>query len=166
MRLLLLPLLILASACSSPPLGGNASPTPLIGTRELAAKIQRGETPTLLDTREPDEYHISHLPGARHIGFSKFHLKTLQNLPQNTPIIVYCSVGYRSGKIGQKLTAAGYTHVHNLRGGIFAWANQGHPLLDHENNPTKTVHGYNRKWSEILHPTTPITLGNATPPPP
>ena len=47
---------------------------------------------------------------------------------QDAPIVVYCSVGIRSQRVGQQLLEAGYTQVWNLRGGIFKFGN-GHKSL-------------------------------------
>jgi rhodanese-related sulfurtransferase len=102
---------------------------------------------TLLDTREWDEYQISHLPGAQHAGYRDFDLQEWKEMDTNTPILVYCSVGYRSERIGAKLKAAGYKRVYNLYGSIFEWVNQGYPIVDSSGQQTNHLHTYNRRWS-------------------
>ncbi len=99
-----------------------------------------------LDARERNEFDVSHLPNARWIGYTDFDLKRVADLPKTTPIVVYCSVGYRSEKVGEKLKAAGYTNVQNLYGSIFEWVNQGNPVVDSIGNPTQRVHAYSRTW--------------------
>ncbi|MGJ8644675.1 MAG: rhodanese-like domain-containing protein [Luteolibacter sp.] len=131
---------------------------PLIKTAELATTIKADKNTVLLDTRQPEEFQTSHLPGAHWIGFKKFKITNLPEIQKDAPIIVYCSVGYRSEKIGDKLKAAGYTNVRNLYGGIFAWANEGRELVDNAGNTTKTVHGYDKKWSKLLDPHVPLVL--------
>ena len=81
----------------------------------------------LLDTREVEEYNISHLKNAIHIGFKGFKVSKTASLPidKETMIVLYCSVGIRSEIIGKKLLAKGYTAVYNLYGGIFEWTNKG-----------------------------------------
>lgn len=107
----------------------------------------------LIDTREREEYDISHLPGARYVGYKKFSLESLSEVDKETPIVVYCSVGYRSEKITKQLVKAGYTNVHNLLGSIFEWANRNYPMVDQHNNETKRLHTYNKKWSQwVDHP--------------
>jgi rhodanese-related sulfurtransferase len=99
-----------------------------------------------LDARERKEFDVSHLPNARWIGHSDFDLKRIADLPKTTPIVVYCSVGVRSEKVGEKLKAAGYTNVQNLYGSIFEWVNQGNPVVDSTGKPTQRVHAYSRTW--------------------
>jgi rhodanese-related sulfurtransferase len=100
----------------------------------------------LLDTRRRAEYDVSHLPNARWVGYDDFNLGRVADLPKTTPIVLYCSVGYRSEKIGEKLQAAGYTQVRNLYGGAFEWVNQAHPLVDSTGKATSRIHGYSRAW--------------------
>ncbi len=98
-----------------------------------------------LDAREPNEYGVSHLKNALHIGYDHFELSSVQHLDKQAPIIVYCSIGYRSEKIAQKLKQSGFTNVSNLYGGIFEWVNQNHPVYDGVGKTTK-IHAYSRSW--------------------
>lgn len=108
------------------------------------------ENYTILDTREYDEYNISHLKNAIHVGYNHFNInKTTQKISLKTPIIVYCSVGYRSEKIAEKLIEKGYK-VYNLYGGIFEWKNKRNTLIDSSNNITNKVHCYNEEWGKWL----------------
>lgn len=109
-------------------------------------------TPTgtiFLDAREPDEFEVSHIPGALPVGYKKFDIRLLQQIPKDTTVVVYCSVGYRSEKITEKLLDAGFTNVHNLYGGIFEWVNSGLSVVD-QNGMTQRVHTYNKSWSKWL----------------
>jgi len=69
------------------------------------------------------------------------------------PIVVYCSVGYRSSALAEKLARAGMTNVFNLEGSIFAWANEGRPVYRGDTllNPAQ-VHPFNTKWGQLLRP--------------
>ena len=98
-----------------------------------------------LDAREPKEYAVSHLRGAREVGYDHFDIQSISSVQKNQRIVVYCSVGYRSEKIAEKLLAAGFTNVANLYGGIFEWVNQGNPVYD-EKGETDQVHAYSRTW--------------------
>lgn len=131
---------------------------PLISTDRLAAEMKMAEPPILLDTRALEEFAVSHLPGAVRVGFGDFDSSKLPAAGKNSRIVLYCSIGFRSEKIGEKLMAAGYTNVRNLYGGIFAWANDGRNLVKASGKRTETVHGYNRKWSMLLDPHIPRTL--------
>lgn len=102
-----------------------------------------------LDSREPNEFAVSHIKNALNIGYNHFELnKFTQQIPdKNTPIIIYCSIGYRSEKIGLQLINAGYTNVKNLYGGIFSWINAQQPIVDKHNKKTLDIHTYSKEWS-------------------
>lgn len=106
---------------------------------------------TLLDAREKAEYNVSHLKNARWIGYDDFNIQRVSGISKNAPIVVYCSIGVRSEKIGKQLKDAGYTNVRNLYGSIFEWVNQGNPVYDNAGKPTKKVHAYNRVWGVWLN---------------
>lgn len=108
---------------------------------------QQGEI-YLLDAREKKEYQISHIAGAKWVGYDNFKMKRIKDLPKDAKIVTYCSVGYRSERIGEKLQKAGFTNVYNLKGSIFKWINEGHPVVDEKNEPTTKVHGYDKKWGK------------------
>jgi rhodanese-related sulfurtransferase len=105
----------------------------------------------LLDTRAKREYEVSHLPNARWVGYEAFDLASVKDLPKSTPIVVYCSVGYRSERIGEKLLAAGYNNVRNLYGSLFEWVNEGNTVVDIHNQPTTYVHAYSKSWGIWLN---------------
>ena len=103
----------------------------------------------LLDAREPDEYKVSHLANALFVGYNNFNMDSLKIINKNTPIVVYCSVGYRSGKITEKLMENGFVNVQNLYGGIFEWKNNNKMLVD-DKGITNDVHPYNKTWGVWL----------------
>ncbi len=102
----------------------------------------------ILDARERNEFDVSHLPNARYIGYDKFDISALKDIARDAKIVVYCSVGYRSEKIGEKLVAAGFKNVKNLYGSIFEWLNQGFPVENNYQMQVKKVHAYNRVWGQ------------------
>ena len=104
----------------------------------------------ILDAREFAEYETSHLPGALFIGYKEYDPDVLDDVHPSTPIVVYCSIGYRSEKIGEKLQDQGFSEVYNLYGSLFEWANRGLPLDNIKGQRTSIVHGYNRSWSKWL----------------
>ena len=115
---------------------------PLMSVATLAKQTDA----VLLDTRTKDEYNVSHLPGARWVGYDEFELNRVADVPKDGNIVVYCSVGYRSEKVGEKLLAAGYQRVHNLYGSLFEWVNEGNPVVDGQEKPTQRVHAFSRLW--------------------
>jgi len=118
---------------------------PVIHPEAAEVLVNNGEV-TFLDTREVDEYAVSHIPGAVDVGYKKVAWEKIEALDKSRKIIVYCSVGIRSEAIGKQLLQKGFTDVYNLYGGIFLWADQGRELIDSEGNKTSKVHGYNRWW--------------------
>ncbi len=102
----------------------------------------------ILDARERKEYDVSHLPKAVFIGYNNFEKKALDSIPKDKPIVVYCSIGYRSEKIGEKLQKLGFTKVYNLYGSIFEWLNEGNQVVDNQGIVTKKVHTFNKDWSK------------------
>lgn len=112
--------------------------------------VEKPANTVFLDSRERAEYDVSHIKGARFVGYDNFSLDTVKDIPKTTPIVVYCSVGYRSEKISEQLIAAGFENVSNLYGGIFEWKNQGHTVVNPAGDTTEEVHAYNRSWGVWL----------------
>jgi len=104
----------------------------------------------ILDIRERKEYDTSHLCDAVFIGYKDPDFTALKDIDKSQPIVVYCSIGYRSEKMGQRLLENGFTNVRNLYGSIFEWANQGQPVYNNEEQITDKIHTYNRKWSKWM----------------
>lgn len=111
-------------------------------------ELQKKQEALLLDAREKGEFKVSHLEGARWIGYDDFDMQRVADIPKDQEIVVYCSVGYRSEKISEKLQAAGFTNVANLYGGIFDWVNNDQPVVDKKEQPTTEVHPYNEDWGQ------------------
>ena len=63
---------------------------------------------------------------------------------------MYCSVGYRSEKISEKLTDLGFQNVSNLYGGMFGWVNAEQPIVSGQGKPTDEIHPYDKKWGKWL----------------
>jgi rhodanese-related sulfurtransferase len=120
---------------------------PVINTEDLY-KI-RNEI-VLLDARELEEYNVSHIKNAIFIGYKNFDKSKLKGIPKNKKIVVYCSIGYRSEKIGEQLQKLGYKNVYNLYGSLFAWVNRGYEVVDANNKITYTVHGYDATWAKWI----------------
>ncbi len=115
----------------------------------LALELQGAEPPVLLDIRMPEEYAVSHLNDARLVNPSTFSSADLFGLRKDTAIVVYCSVGYRSGMIAERLVSMGFRNVRNLYGGIFLWVNQGRPVFS-AGRPVNRVHTYSWRWGNFV----------------
>ncbi|MEP0710436.1 rhodanese-like domain-containing protein [Algoriphagus sp.] len=99
----------------------------------------------VVDTREKEEFDVSHLKGAIWVGYDTFSLNNVSSLDKSKPVLVYCTVGARSQEIGKKLKAAGFSQVYNLYGGLIQWSNEEKPIF-HENVQTDKVHTYSKSW--------------------
>jgi rhodanese-related sulfurtransferase len=106
----------------------------------------------LLDSREVKEFKVSHIKNAVNVGFDKFNsaLIATKFKDKNVPIVVYCSIGVRSEKIGEKLLKMGFKNVSNLYGGIFEWKNKGGKVVAGKDVETDRVHTFNKEWSQYL----------------
>lgn len=115
----------------------------------LPKEIDTTKNILFLDAREKKEYAVSHIKDALWVGFTSFHIKRLKNINKNKKIVVYCTVGYRSEKITEKLTNAGFTNVLNLYGGIFEWAHHHLPVVNKKGITTE-IHTYDSVWAQWL----------------
>lgn len=127
----------------------NSGSISYISVEELKAKLFDGENLLLLDTRSKEEYEVSHLKNAIWIGYKKFDKDKVKNIDKDSKIIVYCSVGVRSEKIGEKLKALEFDNIQNLYGGIFEWINSGYPIYKNEKLTTK-IHTFNKRWEQYI----------------
>lgn len=126
----------------------NSKTVPYITVEEL----QNKKEVVMLDTREINEFNVSHIKNALHVGYNNFDKNkiTLELPNKNANIVVYCSIGVRSERIGEKLLKMGYKNVYNLYGGIFEWKNNNGIVVNNKNMETDDVHTFNKKWSQYL----------------
>ncbi len=111
----------------------EVSPTgrlPDLGPGQAAELVERGEA-LLLDVREPEEWAAGHAPAAEHLPLGRL---TPEAVAQDRPVIAVCRSGNRSGKAAATL-AAGGVRVHNLAGGMKAWAHAGLPVVTDDGKP-------------------------------
>lgn len=113
---------------------------------EVNVNSSFSENTVWLDAREKNEFKVSHISGAKFIGYDYFKMSTVKEIAKDAEIVVYCSVGYRSEKIAEQLIEAGYTNVSNLYGGIFEWSNESKTVVDKSGQTTDKIHGYDKTW--------------------
>jgi molybdopterin/thiamine biosynthesis adenylyltransferase/rhodanese-related sulfurtransferase len=98
------------------------SAAPLEITVEEASRLLAGPNPpVLIDVREPDEFAVCRIEGARLVPMNTVAAR-LAEIPQDRPVLVQCHHGGRSMKVTQFLRAKGFAQVSNLQGGIEAWS--------------------------------------------
>jgi adenylyltransferase/sulfurtransferase len=95
---------------------------PEMQVEELKRRLDAGDDLFVLDVREPHEYQICNIGG---------HLIPLNDLPKRVSeldssreIVAHCKMGGRSAKAVAFLQQAGFKKIHNLSGGILAWADR------------------------------------------
>jgi sulfur-carrier protein adenylyltransferase/sulfurtransferase len=101
---------------------------PEITPAELAAKQQRRDDFDLIDVREPHEWAIAKIPGARLVPLGTF-TESLSSFDSARDIVVTCKMGGRSAKAVRQLQAAGFKRVWNLAGGILRWSDDVDPSV-------------------------------------
>ena len=97
-----------------------------ISPRTLAAILESGERPELLDVRAPSEYATEHVPGAKLIPLHKLQVETFlaQHQP-GTQIYVLCQTGGRAAKAISQFENAGCADCVLVEGGTQAWIDVG-----------------------------------------
>jgi sulfur-carrier protein adenylyltransferase/sulfurtransferase len=111
---------------AAPATGGTAVNDWEITAVELKKKLDAGETPFILDVREPNEYQINRIPGSVLIPLGELP-RRYQELPRDREIISQCKMGGRSAKAMDFLKSVGFTNVKNLKGGILDWVDKVDP---------------------------------------
>jgi len=107
---------------------GIAADVPAISVHDLKRKRDVREAIQLIDVREPFEFEIARIDGAKLIPLGQL-ANRLHELKRNGQTVVHCHTGMRSAQAVQMLRQTGFTNVYNLEGGIDAWANEIDPAM-------------------------------------
>lgn len=131
----------LMSGCSSDDAGAAGSSSATASSAAATARAVRHLDPAafattiaevgvvLLDVRTPSEYAAGHLADATNIDMQAGDfLARVGKLDKSASYALYCRTGHRSGIAAEQLTAAGFTTVVDLAGGIVAWSAAGKPV--------------------------------------
>lgn len=116
--------------CGFSPVAGNdaAGGVVEISPAQLAARLGDSRELDLIDVREPAEWRLGHIPGARLVPLGQI-AEEIPRLSPGRETILYCKVGGRSRHAARQLAAAGIRNVANLTGGILAWRDEIDPSL-------------------------------------
>ncbi len=95
---------------------------------QLAERLAHGERLEIIDVREPYEWQIGHIPGARLVPLDRIGAE-IPRLDKNRETVIYCKVGARSLYAAQQLADAGVTEVRSLAGGILRWIDEVDPTM-------------------------------------
>ncbi len=104
---------------------------PQLGPAELAA--WRGDAlrpaPVVVDVREPWEFERCRIEGSLHFPLATLGTR-VDELRSAGDIVLVCHHGTRSQHAAMWLAGNGVARVHNLRGGVDAWAREVDPLMN------------------------------------
>jgi len=99
-----------------------------IEVKDVKAMFDRGDNFVLIDVREPHEYRIASIPGAKLVPLGQVP-QHLDEFDKNADIVIHCKSGMRSAKACGIFRQAGFQHVRNMKGGILAWSDQVDPSV-------------------------------------
>jgi rhodanese-related sulfurtransferase len=101
-----------------------------ISPSELAAWLSdtRRERPLLLDVREPWEYEKARIDGSQLVPMREVPGR-LDEIDPQREVVAICHHGGRSAQVAVFLEKNGYNKVHNLVGGLDAWARTVDPAV-------------------------------------
>lgn len=92
-----------------------------IAASELKRRLERGESPIILDVRETGEVEIAPFPGAIHMPMGDVPSRIGELDPERETVVV-CHHGIRSARVAVYLAQRGFERILNLSGGIDAWS--------------------------------------------
>ncbi|HEV3409814.1 MAG TPA: rhodanese-like domain-containing protein, partial [Chthoniobacterales bacterium] len=101
---------------------------PEISVAELKRKLDAREALQLVDVREPYEYELARIDGAKLIPLGELPDR-LNEIDRTRDVIVHCHSGMRSARAVQLMQQAGFTRAANLAGGIDAWSEEIDPSV-------------------------------------
>ena len=144
--------LLVMGACGAPSLDAVQADIEraLPDVPQVQADTALANDPLILDARTPDEFAVSHLPGALRVDPEASAAAVLAVHPEaaTRPVLLYCSVGWRSSVLADRLRAEGID-ARNLKGGVFGWRNEKRPLV-RDGIPTGDVHPYDAAWGRLI----------------
>ncbi|MCW2951270.1 MAG: UBA/THIF-type binding protein [Conexibacter sp.] len=116
-----------------------------------AVHEQLGNGAVVVDVREPEEFGVGHIPGAKHVPRAYLESRIEGVVPdRDRHLILYCASGNRSAYAARTLKEdLGYTNVESMTGGITLWKDRGYEV---EVPRTMTAEQRDRYSRHILLP--------------
>jgi rhodanese-related sulfurtransferase len=97
---------------------------------ELKQWLEQPDRPQLLDVRQAWEYELCHIPDSVQISLEELE-QIEQHLVLERPVVTICHHGHRSRQAAKYMeNFLGMEKIHNLEGGIDAWAREIDPEMD------------------------------------
>lgn len=104
----------------------------------------------IIDTREQNEFDISHIQGAKRVGYTNFTVERVWMLDRNTTIILYSTDGTRSAHVGAYMKMMGFIDVRMIHGNIIGWVNAGYALVDKDGHATTNVFVHDKEEAKKM----------------
>ena len=95
------------------------SQVPTLSALEVNEKLKEEKRPFLLDVRQPEEFRLGHIAGAKLIPLGELD-RRLSEIPRDREVVCICASGHRSVPAVNRLIAAGYT-ASSVKNGMIAW---------------------------------------------
>jgi len=114
--------------CAGVGASGQRSAVQEIQPSQLADRLATGDDLEIIDVREPFEWDIGHIPGARLVPLNRI-ADEIPRLDKRRETVLYCKVGVRSRFAAEQLADAGLAEVRNLTGGILRWIDDVDPTM-------------------------------------
>jgi rhodanese-related sulfurtransferase len=111
---------------------------------DLKSLIDTRNRMFIIDTREQNEFDVSHLKGAKRVGYNNFSVEKVWMLDRNTTIVLCSSDDLRSKHVGAYMKMMGFVDVRTIGGNIIGWVNAGYALVDKDGHSTTNVFVTNR----------------------
>lgn len=108
--------------------GDDAGDVPEITPSMLADRLEDADAPALIDVREPHEWEIARIPGARLVPLATL-AESMSEFADTRDLVVHCKTGVRGARAVRQLRAAGLRRVWNLAGGIARWSEEVDPSI-------------------------------------
>lgn len=100
-----------------------------IDSKAFKAAIDKDDA-LLIDVRTTEEFNEGHIEGAANIDWLGGTLLTdVSGIDKTKPVLLYCTSGGRSGEAMEAMKKAGFTDVHDLKGGFLAWEADKQPVI-------------------------------------
>lgn len=91
--------------------------------RQVKAMLDQGQAFVLIDCRQPREYHVAHIAGARLVPLGEFNDRLAElKAHADQKVVVHCHHGIRSRRMTAALRQAGFADVTSMAGGIDLWS--------------------------------------------
>ncbi|MFK5890650.1 MAG: rhodanese-like domain-containing protein [Flavobacteriaceae bacterium] len=101
-----------------------------VNVQDVEKLIKTNPNLVILDVRPPKDFKAGHIPNATYLDWAKQDefIATLDSISKETPIVVYCNSGHRSGLAKKLLIDKKYQYIYDLTVGMDGWKKAALPV--------------------------------------